>query len=64
MWCGKRCERNHQGAARVARILHADGTESRKVCLAPDEALRWIQAARRSFDDIVIENAPSAAFIN
>ena len=35
--------------ARVARILHSDGTESRKICLGPDmeaaqaAAIEWIR---------------------
>jgi hypothetical protein len=32
--------------------------ESKKSCLTDSEARAWTQAARRSSDDIVIENAP------
>lgn len=49
---------------RLARILHSDGTESRKFCFTQAEAVEWIQRARKSTDDIVIENAPRPKDIN
>jgi hypothetical protein len=42
---------------RLARLKHADRTETRKFHLTQDEAIEWLQKMRKANDDIEIENA-------
>jgi hypothetical protein len=44
---------------RLARVKHADDTESRKVCLTQDEAVAWLERTMRPLDgdELIIEKA-------
>jgi hypothetical protein len=42
---------------RLARLRHADGSESRHQCNSQDEAVQWIRQRIRLGDDLVIEDA-------